>query len=213
MKQYLPAVLALACAVLVVSLVVTKRGDNAQHDSDAGAFADVSNRLDSAQTQIAIYVGRILVFSNSLDASQSAALTFSNQLTEAQSTVAQDAEQITKLNRQFAEAELEKQTLDQRVMDLTSQMTSQTALLKNQLDSTRTNLDQMTKGCLLLEDRFRRDVAERVVVERKFNNPSELQAQMKHLKENPASKISAEGIYAGLDIVVKSNIFYISSPD
>ena len=38
--------LALACAVLVVSMVVMKRGDNAQHKSDAGAFADVSNRVE-----------------------------------------------------------------------------------------------------------------------------------------------------------------------
>jgi chromosome segregation ATPase len=213
MKHYLPVVLALACTALVISLVMTKRGDDVQHENDAGAFADISNRLDSAQMQIAFCNGTMLTLSNSLDASRSAALTYSNQLMESQSTIALDAEQITNLNRHVAEVESENQTLDQRVTDLNSQVTNQVAVLKSQLASTQTNLEQITKGCVLLEDRFRQDVAARVVAERKFNNLSELQAQMKYLKENPAKTITAEGIFAGLDIVVKSNVFYVTSPD
>jgi SMC interacting uncharacterized protein involved in chromosome segregation len=190
-----------------------KRGDSVQHESDAGAIADFSNQLDSAQLQIATCNGTILTFSNSLSESQSAASAFSNQLMEAQSSTALDTEQITNLNLQVAGMESEKQSLDQRIMDLNGQMTNQVAALASQLASTRASLDQVTKGCVLLEDRFRRDVAERVVVERKFNNPPELQAQMKYLEKNPASVISAEGIYAGLGIVVKSNTFYVVSPD
>jgi len=213
MKNYLSMALALACAVLVISLVMMKRGDDAQHESDAGAFADVSNQLNSAVAEIATCNGTILTFSNSLSESQSASLTFSNQLMEAQSTIAQDAEQITNVSQRLAAVESEKQTLDQRVMDLNSQMTNQIADLAGRLATTRTDLDQLTKGCLLLEDRFRRDVAERVVAERKFNNLSALQDQMKYLKKNPAGAITAEGIYKGLDIVVKSNTFYVYSPE
>jgi chromosome segregation ATPase len=213
MKNYLPMALALACAVLVVSLVVMKRGDNAQHESDAGAFADVSNRLESARMQVAGCEGTLVTLSNTLNESQSASLTFSNQLMEAQSAVARDAEQITNLTVQLAAVESEKQTLNQSIVDLNSQMTNQVAALMSRLASTQTNLAQLTKGCVLLEDRFRRDVAERVVAERKFNNLSELQAQMKYLEKNPARAITAEGIFAGLDIVVKSNAFYVYSPD
>ena len=53
MKQYLSTVLALVCTVLVISLIVMKRGDNAQHENDAGAIAGFSNQLTSAQAQIA----------------------------------------------------------------------------------------------------------------------------------------------------------------
>ena len=213
MKTYLSIALAVACIVLVISLVMIKRGDDAQHDSDAGAFSDVSNQLNSAVAEIASCNGTILTFSNSLNDSQSASLTFSNQLIEAQSNIAQDMEQITNLNQQVAALESEKQTLNQNIVDLNSQMTNQVAVLKGQLALTQTNLDQLTKGCLLLEDRFRRDVAERVVAERKFNNLSALQDQMKYLAKNPAKAITAEGIYKGLDIVVKSNTFYVYSPD
>jgi chromosome segregation ATPase len=190
-----------------------KRGDNAQHESDAGAFADVSNRLESARMQVAGCEGTLVTLTNTLNENRSASLAFSNQLMEAQSAVARDAEQITNLTVQLAVVESEKQTLDQSIVDLNSQMTNQVAALMSRLASTQTNLAQLTKGCVLLEDRFRRDVAERVVAERKFNNLSELQAQMKYLEKNPAKVITAEGILAGLDIVVKSNAFYVYSPD
>jgi|GEM_PF-559864 len=213
MKQYLPIALGFACAVLVAALVVMKRGDNAQHESDAGAFADVSNRLESARMQVAGCEGALVALTNTLNESQSASLTFSNQWMEAQSDVASAAEQITNLTWQLADAETEKQSLARSVVDLNSQMTNQVAALMSQLASTQTNLNQLTKRCVLLEDRFRRDVAERVVAERKFNNLPELQAQIKYLEKNPAKAITAEGIFAGLDIVVKSNAFYVYSPD
>ena len=213
MKQYLSAVLALACTVLAVSLIVILRGDMARHENDAAAIADFSNRLDSAQTQIAICKGTMVVISNSLDESQSALLTFSNHLLEAQSTLALNTDRITNLNRQVAEMESENQTLSQtlgrHVMDLTNQV----AGLTNQIALTEASLDRANKDYALLENRLRRDVAERVVVERKFNNLSELQAQMQKLKKNPAEAISAESIYAGLDVEVKSNQLHVISPN
>jgi len=72
--KHLPVFLALVCAVLVVALFAMKRSDDAQHGADAGVIADLSNQLDSAETQIAISHGTIAVFSNRLDQSLSAAL-------------------------------------------------------------------------------------------------------------------------------------------
>jgi chromosome segregation ATPase len=202
-------VLAIACAVLVISLIVIKRGDNAQHETDAGATADLSNRLDSAQIQIAFCNGTMLTLSNRLDESQSATLTFSNQLMKAQSTLDLAAEQVTNLIRQFAEAQSENQTLNQQIMDVTNQM----AGLTSQIASNTVSLDQANSNYALLENRLRRDVAERTVVERKFNNPSELQAQLQYLKKHPGDVISADSIYAGLDVEVKSNAFHVLSPN
>ena len=210
MKQYLSTVLALVCTVLVISLIVMKRSDNAQHENDAGAIAGFSNQLTSAQVQIASCNGTILTLSNRFDESRSASLTFSNHLIEAESTIVLDTEQITNLNRQVAEVKSENQTLGRRVMDLTNQM----AGLTSQIALTAASLNQANTNYALLENRLRRDVAERVVAERKFNNPSELQAQMQKLKKNPADVISSESIYAGLGVEVKSNgTFHVISPD
>ncbi len=209
MKQYLPIALTLACAVLVISLVMVKHSDNAQHESDVAVITDYSNRLDSAHTELAIGNGKMLTLSNSLDVTSSAALTFSNQLMEAQATVAKDAGQITNLNLRVAGAESENQTLKTRVTDLSSQMTNQVTSLTQQLNATKASLDQANKDYALLENRFRIDVAERVVAERKFNNPSALQAQIQNLKQNPAEVISAQSIYAGLDVEVKSDRVHV----
>ena len=210
MKQYLSTVLALVCTVLVISLIVMKRSDNAQHENDAGAIAGFSNQLTSAQVQIASCNGTILTLSNRLDESLSASLTFSNHLIEAESTIVLDTEQITNLNQHVAEMESENQTLGRRVMDLTNQIAS----LMGQITLTRASLDQANTNYALLENRLRRDVAERIVVERKFNNLLELQAQMQKLKKNPAEAISSDSIYAGLGVEVKSNgTFHVISPD
>ena len=221
MKQYLSIALIFVCFVLVISLVMMKRGDDAQQEKDAGAITDFSNQLDSAQIQITAGNGTIVTFSNSLNESQAASLTFSNQLTEAESTIALDTEQITNLNLHVAELVSENQTLGQRVTDLTNQMTSQMSQMTSQMTAltrqialTQTNLDQANKDYVLLENRFRIDVAERVVMQRKFYNRAELQAQLQRLKEDPfVQEISEESIYAGLDVEVKSNTFHVISPD
>ena len=209
MKQYLSTVLALACAVLVISLVVIKRGDNARHETDAGALAACSNQLSLAQAQIVGCNQMILTLSNRLDESQSASLTFSNQLAEAESNIVLGTDQINSLSRHVAEVESENQTFGQRIMDLTNQM----AGLTRQIVLTGASLDQANKNYALLENRLRQDVAERVVVERRFNNPSELEAQMRHLKKHPAEVISADSIYAGLEVEVKSNAFHVLAPN
>ena len=208
MKLFLPIALALAVIALVIALIMTKQGDNAQHQTDAGAIADYSNQLASAELKVAIREGTMLTFSNRLDESLSASLAFSNQLTEAQSNLLLGTEQITNLNRQVADVKAENQTLGRRVMNLTNQiagLTNQIALIEVRLAQTNQDLVQAYKDYALLENRFRIDVAERTVVERKFNNPPELQAQLKKLKQNPAGVVSQASIYAGLNIEVKSN--------
>ncbi len=207
MKEYLTTVLALACAALIVFLFMMKGGDNKQHGQDVAAITDYSNRLDSASTQITIYQGTILSLSNRLDASQSASLTFSNQLTAAQSVVALNADQITNLTRHVAKVESENQTLNRSVTDLTNQLSG----LMKQITLTESRLDQANKNYALLENRLRRDVAERVVVERKFYNPSELQAQLQYVRKHPAKVISADSIYADLGVEVTSNAFHVIS--
>ncbi len=217
MKLILPIALTLAVVALVIALIETKQGDNAQHETDAGAIADYSNRLSSAELQVAIREGAMLNFSNRLDESLSASLALSNQLTEAQSNLLLGTEQITNLHRQVAEVKSENLTLGRRVMNLTNQLagfTNQIAWIEASLAQTNQVLVQAYKDYGLLENRFRIDVAERAVVERKFNNPLELQAQMKQLKQNPARVVSAESIYAGLNIEVKSNgICHVIAPN
>jgi hypothetical protein len=214
MKQYLTTVLSLALIVLVISLIVIKRNDDAQQESDTGAITDYSNQLSSAQTQISIYQGTIIVQSNSLAEWQSSALTFSNNLTAAETTNVLEVDQIKNLTGQVAAAKSENQTLQEQFTDLNTQMTNQVASLTKQNATTEASLEQANKDYQLLENRLRRDVAERVLEDRKFNNLDQLRAQITKVKKNPAKEISADNFYTDLGVEVNSNgSFHVISPD
>ncbi len=214
--KYLSIPLALVCIVLAILFYNTKQTDTAQHASDADSIAQFSNQLVSVQAQVVNRDGTIFTLTNSLNESQAAAVAFSNHLTDAQATVGLEADQITNLTRQVAGFEADNQSLTRRIIGLTNQiagLTQRTNALSQQLALTETNLAQAGRDYVLLENRFRVDVGERVVAERKFNNLPQLKARIKQLKDNPGEAVSAESIYAGLDVEVKSNSFHVIAPN
>jgi chromosome segregation ATPase len=214
MKSNFTKVLLFVSVLLAIGLAATKWSDNSQLDTAATAINDYSNRLDTAQAQISIRDGDLLTLSNTL---AETSLTLSNQLAESLSTGALQAEQITNLNQQVATAAAENQTLSRSVMNLTNQLaalTSRNAQTEASMAQANTNLVQAGKDYAQLENRLRRDVAERVVVTRKFNSIPELQTQLRQLEEFPVGVISPENIYAGLDVVVNGDgKFYVISPN
>jgi chromosome segregation ATPase len=213
MKYLSTVILGLLCLGLAISIFVTKGNNDAQHEKDAETITSTSNLLSSSQTEVAAFKGNVITLSNRLETCQSTSLTFSNELTEAKSALATAKEglerQITDLNRQIARQNTQMETESQSIAVLTRQ----NAELTNQIASARASLLQANKDYVLLENRFRRDVAERVIVERKFNNPTELKAQMEYLLWNPTKQISEDRIREGLDVVVKSNLCYVIAPE
>lgn len=217
MKSFLPVTLGIVCVVLVVALYMTSQSNTAQHQADVASITDFSNQLGVAQTQVAIHEGMIMTLSNSLSACQSASSALSNQLTDAQSAQAADAEQITNLNAKVSDMETAGQAKDRNLTELTNQitgLTQQLAASKSSLTDTNQALVQANKDYYLLENRFRVNVAERLVTERKFDNPTELQEQLARLKNMPVGEVSADQIYAGLDVEVRSNgTFHVITPN
>jgi septal ring factor EnvC (AmiA/AmiB activator) len=217
MKLFLPVAAVAVIIVLAAALVLAKRSDTAQLDTANGSIADFSNHLDTAQLKLAAREGTILTLSNSLTECASAALTFSNQLAAAQSTNDLQAGQITGLNQRLADAAAEKQVLDKNIANLGNQM----AALSNRLAQTEASLTltnqalvQAGKDYALLKDRFLRDVAARTIVERRFNNLIEVQAQEEKLKKAGAPWVTQQSIYAGLDVEVKSNgVVHVLAPE
>lgn len=211
MKLYLPIILGVVCLTLVGVLVKTTKDANARHDTDVSTISSYSNRLDAAETELNVRGQTILTLSNSLDECRSASMTLSNQLADAQTTVLNQSEQITNLTGHLATVTAEKLALDGQRVSLTNQVFT----LTNQLVQTRTTLAQANKDYALLENRFRIDVAERLVMQRKFYNPDELQTQMDRLKTyRGAFDVTADQIYAGLNVEVKSNgTVHVISPD
>lgn len=211
MKLFLPIVLGVICIALVVFLMKTTKNDNARHDADVATIASYSNRLDAAESELNARGAALLTLSNRLDASGSTSLALSNQLANAQSTVQLQSGQITHLNQQLAAVTAEKLILDEQRTSLTRQAD----VLTNQLAQTKTALAQASNDYASLENRFRIDVAERLVIQRKFYNPEALQAQMDKLKSHLGIfDVTADQIYAGLGVEVQSNgTVHVISPN
>lgn len=218
MKYLLPVILGLLCVGLAIALFSSKRDNDAQQEGYAATITSVSNLLSSSEKEVAAFRGNVITLSNQLETCQSAALTFSNQLIEAKSeaksalATANEASerQITDLKQKSTELETEKQASSQRVAELTSQISD----LTNQIASAQANLLQANKDYALLDNRFRRDVAERLIVERRFNNRQELKARLEYLQWNPVMEVSEDRIREGLDVVVgKSNLCYVIAPE
>jgi len=208
MKLYIIIALAVVSVALAVVLFQTRQNDTARFTADATSLTDCSNRLDAAQAQIASRDNSIYSLSNNLAECSAASVTLSNQLADAQSSLAAKSDQITALNQQLAASGTANQALTRNLTDLTNQLTT----LQGRLASTEASLNQTNQLLVqayhdysLLENRFLLDVAERTIVERKFNNLIEVKAQVKNLKQFPAQQITHESIYAGLGVEVRAD--------
>jgi len=208
MKNKLSIALGLLAVSLIGVLALTKSSDNSHLTEANNTLTNFSNRLDSAQANFANSLNAFITISNTLNDCESVSLAFSNQLTVAQTTLATQSGQIDNLNHQLAAAAAEKQTLAANLNDLTNQLALlNTKLATTQAQLTQTNLvlNQILTDYVLLQNRFLRDVGARVMAERRFNNLLAVQAQEKYLLKNPAQAISAESIYADLNVQVTSN--------
>lgn len=217
MKNKLSITLALVAVLLVVVLVVMKNSDNSLLTTANDAITDYSNRLDSAQANFANSINAFISVSNNLNECETTALTVSNELTAAQAMLATQSGQMTDLHRQLTAADLEQQTLAANLMDLTNQLlvlNQKIAQTQTSLTQTNDSLVQLRKDYALLQNRFQRDVAERVVVERRFNDLLEVQKQEQRLLTRPAAEVSDASIYADLNVEVTSNgIAHVIAPE
>jgi chromosome segregation ATPase len=213
MKSSIPVGLALICLVLVAAITVIKHLDDVRHDADISSIVDFSNRLDSAQSQITIREGTLVILSNRLDEMTSATGVFSNQLEEARSQMVRSVIQIANFNRQITDLESKNQTLQRTSNQSVAELTNEVAELTERCRVAGTNLERANAEYALLDNRLRRDVAERLVLERKFNDPTELKQHIQYLKFYPAQIVTANSIYAGLDVEVISNRVHVIIPN
>jgi chromosome segregation ATPase len=205
MKSPLAISLAVVIAALLTALLLIKHNGDAQIETATGIITDYSNRLDTAQAQINVRNDVVLNQSNQLQACQAQILEFSNQLTEAQSARQTDASQLEALKVRLGQCDTDKQSLQTSFNRQLDSLTNQLAAMNIRVGVATTNLAQANEQFQLLENRFRRDVAERTVLERRFNLIPELETQIQKLQLHPGPWTTPENIYAGLGVEVLSN--------
>jgi chromosome segregation ATPase len=132
----------------------------------------------------------------------------SNQLVQAQATLDDQKSQVGKLNAQLTEANAQNEALNHGLMDMTNQLLTVNQLqqaTKASLETTNAALVQLQSDYGVLGQRLQEDVAQRLVLERRWRNPQMLSDQVDFMKNSPEETITPERIYAGLNILVSSN--------
>jgi chromosome segregation ATPase len=179
--------LAVACGGLAIALFATKKTADERLKTDAYAILDFSNQLVAATANLDELRQVNLMLTNDLAGSRQEALTFSNQFTETSGTLAstkaslQSAQdQITSLNSRIASLETQNQALDQRA----SEMTNAIAGLNAQITETQMKLVESETNNVFLENELKHQVAQKAELERKFNDLSQVRAQVRKLRDD-----------------------------
>ena len=179
-------VLILACVGLGIALFATKQQSEERHKDDVASAEDFSNQVVDASGQLKELREVNLSLTNDLALSRTETEALSNSLVSAQAAAAEiktslagAQDQVTNLNAQISGLETQNQVLDQRLQDLTNTISHLDEVISNtmsQLALTQTNN-------AYLQNELQSQMAQRADLEHKFNDLSEVRAQVSKLKE------------------------------
>jgi chromosome segregation ATPase len=186
-------ILIVIAAALGIALVATKEQATGQHQTDVTAIVDFSNQVVDANSQLKDLREVNISLTNDLAVSRAEAAQLSNNLASALATIAETRaslvgaeDQITNLNEHVSEldehvAKLEDQ--NKQLGDQAAQLTNTISYLNNEIADTQAQLSQMTTNNTYLQGELQKQMAERADLEHKFNDITEVRAQVGKLKE------------------------------
>jgi DNA repair exonuclease SbcCD ATPase subunit len=196
------AILAAVCVVLVIALVVLKNRANDEQNKAADAIVDLSNQVTAVNITLNDYRQANLMVSNDLAASRQEALTLSNNLvatsgalTETKASLQSAQDLLTNLNARVADLEAQNQALDQRAADLTNTITS----LNSQITFTQMKLVASETNNAFLEDELKRQVAQKMELQHKFDDLNTVRTQVKKLRDDALTARRLEWMRQGID--------------
>lgn len=179
------AVLAVACAGLLIAFFAAKKQGEDQHTADVSAILDFSNQVNNATVKINDLSQVNVTLTNDLAMSQQELAQLSNSLAAASATLADSRValasaqgQITNLSSRISDLETQNQALDQRAAELTNNIVRLNALI----DDTRAKLATAETNNAFLQEELQRQLAMRAEIEHKFNDLDALRQQVSKIK-------------------------------
>jgi chromosome segregation ATPase len=177
--------LALACAGLLIAMLVVKNQSDEQHKNDRASIDELTKQVgDVTQTNIEIKEVN-LELNRELTNSHEQVAALSNDLATAAVTLADSRTQLTNaqyqisgLNMHINDLEQQNKALDQRAADLTNAI----AQLNLQIADTRTKLASTENNNTYLQQELQKQMAEKAELEHKFNDLDALRQQVKKIK-------------------------------
>ena len=179
-------ILVAACAALAIALVATKKSAADERKDTVAAMLDFSNQLVNARDAINDLSQVNLKLTNDLAVSRQQELEFSNNYAETAAALAgtkfslQSAqEKITGLDDRVADLESQNQALGQNAASLSNQL----AGANDEMAGAQQKLADAETNNVFLVAELQKQMAQKNEMEQKFNDPVELRAQIKKVRD------------------------------
>jgi predicted nuclease with TOPRIM domain len=190
MKNSIPIVIVLlACIGLAIALALVKNQAATQKANADVSIGNLSNDLVKTSDKLEEQVHVNTKLNTLLDASAKDLAGLTNKIVEVSTTLSKTEEslkaaqdEVAKRDARIAELEAQNQALDQRAADLSNAITN----LTSQIDDTKKKLAASEGDKAFLKKELQRLMAEKVELERQFNDLAVLRAQVAKLKEKLA---------------------------
>jgi chromosome segregation ATPase len=179
-KQLGIVILVVLCVGLLIALVVGKKQADTQRKKDADTILDFSNQLTTASASLDELRQVNLVLTNDLDASRQTLATFSNQYIATAASLSNTKTTLKAAQDQIADLEAQNQTLDRR----SAKMGDAISDLSAQIAETQMKLVESETNNVFLENELKHQVAQKAELERKFNDLSQVRAQVRKLRDD-----------------------------
>lgn len=172
--------LVVVCVGLVVALVAGKKSADSQQKKNVDTILDFSNQLTTTSANLDELRQVNLMLTNDLDASRQTLMTFSNQYVATSASLSNSETALKTAQDQIADLEAQNQALDQQAAKMTNTISN----LSTQIEETQMKLVESETNNAFLEGELKRQVAERAELEQKFNNLSQVRAQVRKLRDD-----------------------------
>ncbi|HUA38458.1 MAG TPA: hypothetical protein VMA35_08725 [Candidatus Sulfopaludibacter sp.] len=173
-------ILVVVCVGMVVVLVAEKKRADTQQKKDSDTILDFSNQLATANLNLDGLRQVNLILTNDLVAAQQTLTVLSNQYVATSASLSNTTTALKTAQDQIADLEAQNQALDQQVVNMTNTI----ANLSTQIADTQMKLVESETNNTFLENELKRQVAQKVELERKFNNLSQVRAQVRKLRDD-----------------------------
>ena len=206
-------VLAVACVVLLIGVIVIGKKSADQHAKDTETVSDYSNRWVKTSGSLDEQKQVAALLEKDLDTEKKAFGELTNNFTKVSADLAQTStelaqtnealqaslQEVAKRDTKISQLETQNQQLDKQAVDLSNSLTNLTV----QIDATQRKLAASEGDKAFLEKELKLLIAEKTELERQFNDLSVLRAQVSKLKEelNIARRIEwiRMGIFASAE--------------
>lgn len=193
MKTLVTVILILACAGLVIALVVNQKHIDEQRKKDADAILDFSNQVVAANDELNDLRQVNLMLTNDLNDSREQLVDLSNQVLTMSDTVSNTDTQLKSAQDQIASLEAQNDALDQQAAELTNTIDA----LNQKIDAAQMQLVEAETNNTFLEAQLKEQVAARTELQEKFNDLDTVRKQARKLHNELVVERRLQWIHEG----------------